>query len=91
MDETHTHILDTVCQKMMDELHDIIEDNAFHNKLLEAGLPREATIIEEIASEELTHARAYRRILTRHGRAITPEAHELWEKVHEIFHLEEHE
>ena len=82
-------ILAIFCQKMKEELHDILDDDELHTKLLDAGMVREATLLEEIASEEFTHAMTYRRILARHGHAISQEAHELWDRVYEIYHMED--
>lgn len=82
-------ILAIFCQKMKEELHDILDDDELHSKLLEAGMVREAALLEEIASEEFTHAKTYRRILARHGHAISQEAHDLWDRVYEIYHMED--
>lgn len=70
--------------KMRDELHDIEEDAKLYLELAEAGMTREADMIEAIAKEEYTHAKGYRTMLARHGHRLSNEDVELWEKVEDL-------
>ncbi len=82
---TKEELVKIFCDKMHDELHDIEEDAKLHRELEEAGMTREAEMIEAIAKEEYTHAKGYRTMLARHGHKLSDEAVALWEKVEELF------
>lgn len=81
-----------LCEKLKDELHDVIAYGKLYDELVEAGKHHDAEIIEEIARDEYDHAHAIKRILDRHKHhEIDAEAKALWDEAAHAFEEEDYD
>lgn len=82
----------TFCEKLKDELHDVIAYGKLYDELVEAGKHHDAEIIEEIARDEYDHAHAIKRILDRHRHHdVDEETKALWDEAARAFEEEDYD
>jgi hypothetical protein len=78
-------IVKTFCERMREELHDVIAYGELYEKLKADGHHEEAEMIEEIARDEYTHAKAFCVQLRHHHHVMDDEMRELWHKADAAF------
>lgn len=82
----------TFCEKLKDELHDVIAYGKLYDELEAAGKHHDAEIIEEIARDECEHAYAIKSILDRHRHyEMDAEVKALWDEAARAFEEEDYD
>ena len=86
---TTEELIHTLHKRMVDELHDVLGDDEFHDCLRSKGMHEEADLLAEIASDEYEHALAYKKMILRLGGTIDNETEALLTRAWNVFFMGE--
>lgn len=82
---TTEELIHTLHKRMVDELHDVLGDDEFHDCLRSKGMHEEADLLAEIASDEYEHALAYKKMILHHGGTISEDDEALLTRAWNVF------
>lgn len=78
-------IVKTFCERMKEELRDVITYGELYDKLRAEDRHDDAELIEEIAGDEYSHAKALCIHLKHYHHEMDEEARELWRRADAAF------